>query len=516
MNDKGIFISLKWKMTLLISVIFLLLHSMFSYLIYLDSSENLTRNRENIQTRNRQIARALIDDSFLVLEQFTESVSVIETEDDRRSALFSQISATLDKNWQQWQFNWGLESAVLYNQKGVLLKQWGDALKPNSETVMSVLINESPNHQILCSHACFQFVLIPVMVNSQIIGTFGVSRSLADTIIRYQRATDSDIGILIDDKQFSTDGGSYKLSTLTHAELNHAIIKQLQKSYFFGDLLGKTKHILIKDKTFEINVFAINADQESIGAPFFIVIDDISDELQTIKSQTQLIWLYGVASLALALLCLLIVVVFSLRRVTRLSAALPLLAEQRYDCFRRLLVNSTEFSSGYDELDILNRMALQLSEHLESLEENIKSSMQQLLEQGQELTNERDFVQHLINVAPIVVLTQDSNGRVLSINQAGIDSFLMNKSLIIGNGFDFFIPEGEVNHIAQLNRMRQGERTEDLIIDGVLLVNADENCHVSWIHSAINPQGNQKELIILSLAVDISVRNTKNSQCEIW
>ncbi len=64
--------------------------------------------------------------------------------------------------------------------------------------------------------------------------------------------------------------------------------------------------------------------------------------------------------------------------------------------------------------------------------------------------------------------------------------------------------------------MRQGQRTEDLIIDGVLLVNADENCHVSWIHSAINPQGNQKELIILSLAVDISVRNTKDSQCEIW
>jgi len=505
MNDKGIFISLKWKMTLLISVIFLLLHSMFSYLIYLDSSENLTRNRENIQTRNKQIARALIDDSFLVLEQFTESVSVIETEDYRRPAFFSQISATLDKNWQQWQFNWGLESAVLYNQKGVLLKQWGDALKPNSETVMSVLINES-----------FQFVLIPVMVNSQIIGTFGVSRSLADTIIRYQRATDSDIGILIDDKQFSTDGESYKLSTLTHAKLNHAIIKQLQKSYFFGDLLDKTKHILKKDKTFEINVFSINADQESIGAPFFIVIDDISDELQIIKSQTQLIWLYGVASLALALLCLLIVVVFSLRRVTRLSAALPLLAEQRYDCFRRLLVNTTEFSSGYDELDILNRMALQLAEHLESLEENIKSSMQQLLEQGQELKNERDFVEHLINVAPVIVLTQDSNGRVLSINQAGIDSFLMNKSLIIGNGFDFFIPEGEVDHIAQLNRMRQGERTEDLIIDGVLLVNADENCHVSWIHSAINSQGNQKELIILSLAVDISVRNTKDLQCEIW
>ena len=130
MNGKGVFISLKWKMTLLISVIFLLLHSMFSYLIYLDSSENLTRNRENIQTLNRQIARALIDDSFLVLEQFTESVSVIETEDDRRPASFSQISA------------------VLYNQKGVLLKQWGDALKPNSETAFTIR-SSTPNACIL-------------------------------------------------------------------------------------------------------------------------------------------------------------------------------------------------------------------------------------------------------------------------------------------------------------------------------------------------------------------------------
>ncbi len=514
MNENGFFFSLKWKMAILIGAIFLLLHSIFSYLIYLDAKENLALNRQNIQSRYKNIAHALTKDSFLVLEQLAELISSIETEQLKHQNVSLQISRTLNNNWTQWQLIWGLESAVLYNKKGTLLKQWGSLLKPDAASVMQVLNNELPKNQILCPDTCFQFVLIPVMVNAEIIAALGVSRSFADPIIEYQRATGSDIAILVKSSQASNNGWPYKVSALTHARQNHPIINKVSQHYSFDQLSAQIKNMTHQEKTFEISVFTINADKDSPHSPLFLVIDDISHEIHAINTYIQSLWIYGVSGLILSLLFLMLVLIFSLRRVTRLSNALPLLAQQRFSCFRKQFSNMPRLSAAHDELDILSHTAMTLADQLEGLENNIKRSIQKLIEQGHELTAERDFVQQLINVAPILVLTQDANGRILSINRAGIDEFFLDEHLIIGNVFDNLIPDTETEHIAQLKKFRQGKQTEHLMIDGILLVSPTQKRHISWIHSSFKLHKNQQEIITLSLGVDISKRKRKEIQMQ--
>ena len=64
MNAKGSFFSLKWKIAVLIGGIFLILHSLFTYLIYLDTTDKFTAARQNIVAHNITIARAHTSDSF--------------------------------------------------------------------------------------------------------------------------------------------------------------------------------------------------------------------------------------------------------------------------------------------------------------------------------------------------------------------------------------------------------------------------------------------------------------------
>jgi len=236
------------------------------------------------------------------------------------------------------------------------------------------------------------------------------------------------------------------------------------------------------------------------------MIENITEELRLVTDHLKIIWFYGVISLFVSLVLLFVVLYYSFRRVNTLSSALPLLAKHQYSDFRLILKDEAQSSFGYDELDLLNHIALALSDQLEGLEKEVKENICKLIEQGQDLITERDFSQQLINVAPILVITQDNNGIILTINQAGVDEFSMEESLITGCVFDNFIPESEIEHLSKLKKLRNGEFSEHIKTDGILLINQDQQRQISWIHTRVKPKRDEKLPFILSLGVDISER----------
>jgi len=509
---KGIFLSLKWKVAVIVASVFLLLHSLFSYHLYLDASEDFLHNRQNIQNRYKRIAHALIEDSFLVLTQFAELVSSLNTPQKSNNNPAIQITATLDGNWQQWQYIWGLESAVFFDQKGQVVKQWGAPLNAKQLLVSQTLKTELPSHQIICPDICFQMVMIPVMANSKLMGVFGIRRSFADIVIEYERVTGSDIGVLVKDEQSKILKWPYQISVMTNIEQNRTILANITQEPLFDQVFKKRKEISVKERIFDISVFPVRSNREQLS-PVFLIIDEITDERNAVVSNLQSIWIYGIVSLFFSLSLLLLVLFISLRRVVKFSDALPLLAEKRYEEFRGVLGHRTNKNQGYDELDLLNDTALELSNQLEGLEKEIKKNIFQLVEQGQELMTERDFSRQLIDVAPILVFTQDVNGVILSINQAVVNELGQDENSILGGVFDNYIPEIEFKHLAELRKLRAGDFSEHLKIDGVLISSSTvQKKHVSWTHSIVRQTNEQCSFIILSLGVDISERKKVENQ----
>lgn len=513
MRKKGFFFSLKWKLAYFFGTVFLLLNSFFSYFVYLDAKDDFILERKNIQQRYSNVANALAEDSFLVLEQFAELFSLNNTLSNKVDDEQAVIIEILDRNWQKGQFVWGAENAAFFNKDNELVRLWGIQLPYQSQVIESVIKSEMPTHLIICTEICYQQVIIPILGDSDLVGVFTITRSFDNSIIQYQHATGSDIGILIPQKKAADPGiWPYQLSVMTDYEHNIELFKYLSKNHSFDEFLENNKIIKFGDKSYEVSIIPI--DQGLVNSsPYFLLIDNVTWDLENLENDLTTVWLYGALSLLFSLGLLILVLHLSLRRVVVLSNSLPLLAKQQYSEFRRI-IGSNDTAFGYDELDKLNHTALTLTSQLEHLEQEVRENALSLMDKTQALATERDFIHQLVEVAPIIIITQDLNGQILTVNQVGMDQFGADSDVLIGKLFDVYIPSSEQLHIEKLNRLRRsvGIDSKPFQIDSLLLTESGTNRDISWIHTLIKPKQNDEEAIVLTLGVDISAYKNAEKQ----
>lgn len=511
MTKDRFFLSLRWKFAILFGAVFLILHTVFSYLSYLDAIKHFNLDRKNIENTHINITRTLTQDSFLVLEQFAELLPLIGDLSAHSGHIDQGAFANLDDNWSQWQLSWDMESIVFFDRLGNRLKTWGSPMIPADATIAQVLQNEKPAYRLFCSGNCYLQVVIPVIGQSEVIGAFSVIRSFADVIIKYKSETGSDIGLLVADATGIAGSDQsvwpFRLSGLTLHEKNMPIYQQIARKYSLKTLMNQSRKVHFDRSVYEVRIVPVLYGSEQ-NPPYFLLIDDITMAAAKLNKDLKQVWLSGVISLAASLLLLTIVIHVALHRVRRLANALPMLSENRYNQFRNHIDNKSGHFFGYDELDRLNMTALILTDQLESLEREVRSNTLKVLEKSQELANERDFIKQLIEAAPIIILTQKTNGMILTINQAGVEEFDSDSHSIVGKVFDLFLPEDDWEHAAKLNQLRAGTISGQIQIEGTLVTESGRQRDISWLHKLFKRDGAPLgEAVILTLGVDKSDRN---------
>jgi diguanylate cyclase (GGDEF)-like protein len=508
--DNERFFSLRWKLVLMFGTVFLVLHSIFSYVSYLDAIDNFSLDRKSIENNHINIVKTLTEDSFLVLEQFAELLPLMGELPNESQKIKHHVFANLDENWSRWQLSWDMESIVFFDNKGKRVKFWGNPQISSPAAVKQVLRDEAPAHQLFCLNGCFLQVIVPVMGKSEGIGAFSVIRSFADVIIKYKSETNSDIGLLVADDNYDVVKTGdhvwpFTLSGLTLYEKNMPLYQYISSKYALSELLAHSKTVTFNGSVFEVRIIPVQHKTEN-NPPYFLLIDEITSEVKKLNEDLRQVWMYGVISLIASLILLTLVVHISLRRVGRLAKALPLLSQNQYDHFRNEIISNDSYISGYDELDRLNQTALALTDHLEYLEKEVRSNTLKLLEKSQELANERDFIRQLIEAAPIIILTQKLNGMILTINQAGIHNFEADGKSIVGKVFDLYLPESDWEHFKKLNQLRTGNISDQVLIDGLLVTDSGKQLSISWLHKLFKRGNGQEEPVILTLGVDNSER----------
>ncbi|MDO9103745.1 MAG: EAL domain-containing protein [Methylovulum sp.] len=503
--------SLKWKLAFLFGGVFLILHSIFSYLSYLHAVDNFALHREQIQDSHINIARTLTENAFLDLEQFAELLSSI----DSFSSQAQMPLSALDENWSRWQLSWGIENITLFNQNGSPIKSWGKPINIEPSAITRVLGSEEPDHQIICPDDCFQQVIVPVMGPSKTIGTLSLSRSFANVLVKYKQTTRSDMALLVavdDGDTAKAHRWAYKPSGITLPEKNSLLFDYVSARHTVAKLLASNQTITFNNDVFDIRVIPVNAGRSA--PPFFLLMDDITLSTRNLNTILEQVWLYGIISLLASLLLLVFLLHLSLRHIARLSEALPLLSRHRYDQFRQRITVKSGLPFGYDELYGLNQTALTLADQLQQLEQKDHSNTLMLLEKSRELAKERDFSQQLIEVAPIIVITQTLNGTIISINQAGLDGFDVMDFSVIGKSFDIFLPASDNEHLKKLHQLRKGQYAGLLQVDGVLVTETGKQRDITWLHTCFKAVDHHDKTIILTLGVDISER--KNFEDKIF
>ena len=509
MGKNSLFFSLRWKLAILFGIVFLVLQTVFAFVSYLNAQDNFENDRKNIQNSHINIAETLTKDSFSVLEQFAELISVVNNPSSHSSKEQNRGVSSMDENWSRWQLIWDMENIVLFDKQGTRIKSWGDQLIDSDATVQRVLKNELPEHQIFCPDNCFQQVIIPVMGKADISGGISVIRPFSDVIIKYNAATRSDIGILIADNKAEISQGSrwkYKLSGMTQPEKNQPIFEFISKHHSIDAFFNGSKRIEFNNSVYEVRVLPIQQAEASKAPPYFLFVDDITADLKHLSSDLKRVWLYGFIGLLASLLLILLALHIALRRISRLFRALPLLSKNHFSQFRKQIVVKNSTNLGYDELDKLSFTALNLAAQLEHFEQEMRGHTFNILEKSQELAKERDFIRQLVELAPIIIIIQKLNGIILTINHAGVDGLETESSTIIGKVFDIFLPESDQEHLSKLNRLRSGEYGDQVQLDGLLLTEAGKLRDISWLHKLMPSKEHGDEMVILTLGMDISER----------
>ncbi len=518
MGSEGLFFSLKWKLAILFASFFLLLLITFSYFSFQNAKANFEIDRKNLNANHVNIIETLTEDSFLVLEQFAELVSLMNLQEQNANNYFKGIVSNVDDRWSRWQLIWDIENINFFDKSGRLVKFWGEPLADLNGGVQSVLKNEIPENKIICPDTCLQQVIIPIMGQSEIIGALSITRSFSDVLIKYRNATKSDVGTLIERQNESKKLSSraykawnYELIGMTSPEINIELFSYFSKYYTREDFLNPGKRIEYKNSVYEVHLLPIQQKSSSKNPPYYLLVDNITTDILHLNSDLKRIWLYSGLGMFVALFAIWASLHFFLRRITTLSKALPLLSLKKFDDFRKQ-IPSSERGSGYDELDKLGQTALNLSYQLESLEQNVRGQTFTLLEKSQELAKERDFVRQLIDLAPIIIIIQELNGIILSINLSGLEALEAESNAILGKVFDVFIPETDTEHLNKLNRLRNADYDELIQQDGQLVTESGKTRDISWVHKRINLKEYENDEVILTLGIDISERKVAEAR----
>jgi diguanylate cyclase (GGDEF)-like protein/PAS domain S-box-containing protein len=495
-------------------------HSAFSYKTYLEAKEHYQIQRKNIKTSHISIAKALTEDSYLVLEQFAELLSLINDQSIQEKDPKNHVLNALDKNWAQWQLSWGVENVGFFDNQARRLKSWGNELIATDSAVQQVLRKEAPAHQIFCNTSCYQEVVIPLFKNADNSGAFSVTRTFTDVINKYKRTTASEIGVIsASESETNSVAASnvfevYQLADSSSPERIRAVFKAMLKNYAIADFIGQSQTVIQDGNVFEVTAFPVQPSISDNG-PLFLLVDEVTTDVIHLNKELQQVWLYGVISLSGSLILLILLLHVSLRRIEFLSKILPLISQNKYDEFRHQLnTNKSLLSFTQDELDQLNDTALNVTAQLENLEQEVRKNTFTLLEKSQHLAKERDFIRQLVDTAPIIIITQKLNGIILSVNQAGVDKLETDGPSIIGKVFDIFIPESDQEHLKKLNQLRMGDRSKRFQINGYLTTQSGKHRETSWLHSLIKSQDSNDEAVILSLGVDISAENQSEEKIQ--
>ena len=515
MGKNSLFFSLRWKLAILFGSVFLILQSLFAFVSYLNAQDNFENDRKNIQASHSNIAETLSKDSFSVLEQFAELVSIVNDPSSEASKKQHRGTASLDENWSRWQLIWDIENITLFDKQGTRIKSWGNQLIDSDAVVQRVLKNELPEHQVFCPDNCFQQAIVPVIGKTGIAGVISVIRPFSDVIIKYNEATRSDIGILIaghsegvaDKAVVSPEKRwKFKLSCMTQPEKNAPVFEFVSRHHNIEDFFNAGKRIEVNKSIYEVRVLPIQQAGVGNSPPYFLFVDDITADLKHLNSDIKRIWLYGFLGLLVSLLLILLALHVSLRRISRLSRALPLLSSNHFEQFRKQISVKSTANLSYDELDKLGLTALNLADQLENVEKEMRGHTFSLLEKSQELGKERDFIRQLVELAPIIIIIQKLNGIILSINHAGVEALETDGSTIVGKVFDVFLPESDQEHLTKLNRLRFGEYGDQIQLDGLLLTESGKHRDISWLHKLLPSKEYGEERVILTLGMDIGER----------
>lgn len=511
------FISLKWKVLLLSSLILFAIVTSFCAISYLSLVDHFENQSDSQHQRYIQEVEGLIEQTSQSLHQFAGTIPFLKGMDTGLLASDGEaILKAFDQHWGLLQLHNGIDLVRFYNTSNRLLARWGIAESevPDSDALLKwirdVNSREQPISPISCAERCLQYAVEPLLIAGKSAGAVVIGTSLVDSILGFKRISGADIGLLIGNDSGVPKGGTTHLpnwnvhvAALTNSKINLAVLHKVAQKY--PDLHSLENGIKIADGTSYrqirlLPLSRVNANDKSQ----LVVITDITSTVKAIRKSTRQNIAIGLLGLLLSELLLFVILSKPLSRLRHIVFTLPLLAGSTFEYFRLTLHRAGKITRTNDEIDLLAETVVILSYQLEKLEDQVTDHTNILTQQMYDLSKERNFIAHLLDTAQVIVLTQNTSGEIITLNTYGATLTHYRESDLHGKPFiDLLSPQGDLRDLsAHLLELRLDQR-EQLRHEAVTLCKDGSVRHIVWLHSRLT-QHSEGDPAILSVGLDIT------------
>ncbi len=362
--------SLIWKALVLLTI---LLGSTYAYLAYLGHTSLLQQNdrfRQEQMERFSTSLDALLERAGEELTRLATNMAAATSTRELESSELADASPAA-----------GLLSALTrieyYTPEGQPIARWASngvlsALPKEVEQALNTArIAHEPITRLVCARECVLHAAVPAFDRDGREIAVVVSQLAADQLLAFRRVTGADVALM---EAGTSPGGEglppvwgRHLRVLTNAPLLIPVLNALR-----DQRIPPARHaivsIVMDEQTYLLRMHALHERIVGLGSGIeaLFIVDDTAAQAK-IRADLNEMGFAIAGGVALSSLGLLLVAWPVLRRLMRVTRALPVVAEQRFSEARELLGDSKKAEWLADEIDVLRDAAELLAVRLERL-----------------------------------------------------------------------------------------------------------------------------------------------------
>ncbi len=519
MWNKG-FLSLKWRLLLVIGLVLVAVNAVFPILSYISLSNQFDEQLDEDHARLTAEFNAQVEQAKLHLQQISGLLPALSGVNEALSAGDQALEAAFDEHWTILQLNFGLRAAGFFSEHGQLVSAWGNFQDLQGSTVVTRTVNsalrdEFPHSQMFCASNCIMLSAVPLLSRQGEIGVVVLTTSLADLALSLHRISSAEIGILVADTDSSTpdertaarklDEWQMRMVALTNAASTWPILRKVAQEQRSLDevLAGTSTHV--GERSYAMRFVPLSKEPDSLTS-YLTTVTDISDAMIEIRAAAMQSMVTGILGLLISGTVVVLYLRRPLERLRNTASSLPLLAQSQFEQSRKLIGGQHHAAQPQDEIDQLCVSALALADQLQTLEQQVESRNRDLREKITELAQQRDFAEGLLATAQVIIITLDKDLRARLLNQHGASLLGYDSQELIGKSFikQLVPPEEQDNYMQLLAGVSAGHEMQ-LRHESTILCKDKSERDIVWLYSHLKAQG-PLDPVVLAVGLDITER----------
>ncbi|WDE06383.1 EAL domain-containing protein [Thalassomonas viridans] len=274
-----------------------------------------------------------------------------------------------------------IDSVWVLNEQGQqMYASSSDANGKVRQVARQVFEQQSVAELIYCEQQksnCFHIVAMPVMTSANEMSALISRANLSDLLFTFLALNENTrlaiVNVPLDNDEQASNLKALSILTRSNDDKIVPIIQSLPEELTLAEL-KKSVATEFGDEHFSVSLFELQPG--SRDGNYVMLIDDITQYRQANEAFQRAIVIIAAIIFILITLVVFVLTRRSSQRLLKLAADLPLLAEKRFDEFRRREFSGFRLTS--DELDILHSSASDLADQLEELHFKIEQNTREL------------------------------------------------------------------------------------------------------------------------------------------